>query len=145
MSTPNNITYRYAITTDPYLAAARAYALQHSDDYRRPTGAAIVDANGYVLALGANQSGLGHNVLSRTHARWCLRRRTPSGRAYWRCPACVGTSGHAEARAAKESYRRHGRLPSLTCYLWGHSYACDPCITALMDIGVTSIVLESDL
>lgn len=132
----------YRPLSDPYLATARAYALQHSDDYRRPTGAVIVDSTGVIHALAANRSGLGRSLLARMHPRWCLRRRVETGRAYWLCPGCASPSGHAEARAASIIRDKDLSDKYLTCFLWGHTWACEPCTAALASVGVKTLALE---
>lgn len=134
----------YAERTNPYLSAARAYALQHSDDFIRPTGAVIVDDFGAILVLAANQSGLGRNTVSKTHPLWCLRKNTPSGTGYWRCPGCVSPSNHAEARAVRLIKEKDLFYRAKVCYLWGHYYACKSCVDHLESVGVETLVLSGD-
>lgn len=122
---------------------AKQEALNESDDYRRPTGAVICnEEGGAVIAKASNYAGLGRGYLSRTHPKWCIRRRlVRSGKAYWLCPGCAAPSNHAEARAAGLV---KGSLTDAVCYLWGHTYACNSCIKALTDVGVNRIVLSKE-
>lgn len=144
--------------TDPTPMMRRAYeiAIAESDDYKNPTGAVIYDSSLGVLATAANYSGLGRGALAYTHPRWCIRKtlRVPSGTGYWLCPGCASPSNHAEARAARilQDRYEHSQNGSIlkkavtnaTCYLWGHSYACDSCLRALAAVGVTLLVVSKE-
>lgn len=70
----------------------------------------------------------------------CPRADLPTGQGYELCRDICQQVGHAEVvAAAAAGTDAHGG----TAYLEGHTYACEPCKSALAAVGVTEIIIGS--
>ncbi len=81
---------------------------------------AIVVRDGEVLSFASNE-----------HTMPCKRVGFPTGQGYELCEEC-DYPNHAEAKALKGINAK-----GATLYLFGHSYACEPCTKLINESGVT--------
>ena len=80
---------------------------------------AVIVKNREVLSIGDN-------------LHECLREGYPTGQGYELCKGC-DYPNHAEAKALWDAIEPEGA----TLYLFGHTYACEPCKEACAKAGVT--------
>lgn len=69
----------------------------------------------------------------------CPRKDMPTGVGYELCKSVCNQSGHAEVNAIRVagSYAK-----GATMYIEGHTYACDGCLDAIKEAGITSVVFS---
>lgn len=81
---------------------------------------AVVVKDGAVLSYASNE-----------HKEPCKREGYPTGVGYELCADC-NYPNHAEYKAVQ------GRdVKGATLFLFGHTYACEPCKKAMVEAGVT--------
>ena len=87
---------------------------------------AVIEKDGEVLSVDTNW----HSP--------CLREGYPTGTAYELCPACH-YDNHAEANALEQALELRGAemVRDSVCHLYGHTYACQPCLDKLIKFGVS--------
>lgn len=78
----------------------------------------------------------------RNHQAICPRGDMPTGVGYELCRDVCGQSSHAEADALRQMYLVKHR-GNATCYIEGHTYACEKCTQMLEDNGVPNVVIGS--
>lgn len=82
--------------------------------------------DGRVLSFGTNE-----------HKEPCKRVWYPTGEGYELCPGC-DYDNHAEANALRGvDFSSGPRKEMPTLYLFGHTYACEPCKQKAAEKGVT--------
>lgn len=85
---------------------------------------AIVVRDGEIISVGTNE-----------HKAPCKREGYPSGEGYELCEYCQYTN-HGEANAVRGKNVKEAKL-----YLFGHTYACEPCKEACKEAGIKEIVI----
>ena len=129
---------------DEFMEAA--FTVRHeSTDKRHSTGAVVVQ-DGKILSMESNQSGFKHQALIRMHEKGlCVRKllHVPSGKGYGLCLGCAKSHDHAESRAARAAAHKYpDKAKGATLYLAGHWWACKPCCNAMIEAGITKVILE---
>lgn len=128
---------------DEFMEAARV-ATYESTDKNHSTGAVVVK-DGKIISMAANQAGFKHPLFVKWHAKWlCVRRwfSVQSGTKYWLCPGCAKSSNHAETRAATLAMAKYSeKTMGSRLYLYGHRWCCRPCCEAMIQAGITEVVL----
>lgn len=79
---------------------------------------------------------VGENICQNPQAS-CPRE---AGEDYTKCTTVCRQIGHAEQVAA---YLAGDRAAGGVAYLGGHTYACDPCLAALANVGVTDVRIQT--
>ena len=72
----------------------------------------------------------------------CPRVGMPTGVGYELCRDVCRQVGHAEVVALRAAERQGGAVHGATCYIEGHTYACDNCLAALRLHGITKVVFS---
>lgn len=85
---------------------------------------AIVVRDGEIIAVGTNE-----------HKEPCKREGYPTGEGYELCQYC-DYGNHAEANAVRGTDVKGGHL-----YLFGHQYACDPCVKECTIAGIKELTI----
>ena len=130
-------TISYVALTNKYMLAAKQTAQEKSLDKTTPTGTVLV-SDGKIIGKGANGS-----TYHETHGCERVRLGIPTGESYELCEGC-GPHNHSEPKAI-EFARKHGHdTVGAEAYLWGHWWCCEPCWTAMIDNGITTMHLLED-
>jgi len=66
------------------------------------------------------------------------------GEGYDKCTLICSQQGHAEVQAIRQADLIGMPLQDATAIILGHYYACDPCVAALNDRGITDIRIYAD-
>lgn len=116
------------------LGIERAYFFQVAKELAETSNnphpvAALVVYRGEILGAGTN-----------SHITPCKRQGYPTGVGYELCEGCQYTN-HAEIEALVEA--QEDALEA-DLYLYGHTYACTPCIEALDTAGITNIHIKDN-
>lgn len=85
---------------------------------------AIVVKDGEIISVGTNE-----------HQEPCKREGYPTGEGYELCEWCQYTN-HAEYNAVRHSDVKGGHL-----YLFGHTYACEPCLKECQLQGIKEVTI----
>jgi deoxycytidylate deaminase len=85
---------------------------------------------------------IGYNDITNEEVTECPRADIPTGEGYHLCKEVCGQLGHAEVVALKNA----GNRDLTECYikLKGHTYACDACRSALLERGISVIIIEGE-
>ncbi|HYE22863.1 MAG TPA: deaminase [Candidatus Paceibacterota bacterium] len=131
---PEGRSFLYVEEGNPFMAAARNYALAHSMDDAVKTGSVVV-VDGVVVGEGANGSDF-HKKQECER----VKRNVPTGEGYELCEGCH-PKNHSEVRAIRAALSKLDSVDGADLYLWGHWWACEPCWSAILDAGIARVYL----
>jgi len=127
----------YVGIENPFMAAAREWAREHSLDDSVKTGAVVV-LHGDIIGRGANGS-----EYHKKHGCERIRRGIPTGHGYELCEGCH-PKNHAERRSIFDTAALGHRTLGADLYLWGHWWACQPCWDTMIEAGIENVYLLKD-
>ena len=131
---PEGRTFGYVPEDNPFMQAAREYALEYSRDSAVKTGSVVVK-NGEIIGYGANGSDF-----HLTNECERVKQSIPTGQGYELCEGCH-PKNHSEPRAVADAKTRTEDLSDAELYLWGHWWACEPCWNAIEAAGIPRVFL----
>lgn len=135
---PEGRTIEYCSKDYPAMLAAKKVAVEKSLDENVPTGSAI-EVNNEIIGLGANGSNYHkENGCER------IKRGIPTGQGYELCEGCH-PKNHSERKAINSVPEdKKSLLKNATLYLWGHWWCCKDCWDAIIESGISRVVLQED-
>ena len=139
------IIYKRVPEANPFMTAAKAYALAHATDRQVPVGAVLV-YQGKIIFSAAN-TGIKNKIINDFHVKkMCVRRilKIPSGRYYWLCPACVKPQKHPEQQIIAWARENHIDLAQCDLYLWGHHTCCPSCTQKILSTDLSTVYVCED-
>lgn len=104
---------------------------------KQRTGAVIVDADYNILGRGNNDTSFRPEVCPRDTAG------CKTGEGYGLCQEVCGQrpGRHAERDAIADALSGGPIREGSRLYLYGHWWCCEPCWTAMLDAGISHVVL----
>jgi len=124
----------YVPSTNPFMAQAAAYALEHSLDKAFKTASVVVKDH---MVIGIAANGSDYHL---THECERVKRGLPTGEGYELCEGCH-PKNHSEPKAIKAAQDAGHDTNGADVYLWGHWWTCEGCWKAIIDSGIRNLYL----
>ncbi len=134
---PEGKSFIYVTDNDPFIVAAKIFAINNSSDKIMPNASVIVK-NGKIIGIGANCSDYHEkNECQR------VKLKIPTGQGYELCEGCH-PKNHSEPTAIRTAISSGHDIAGSSLYLWGHWWCCKPCWELIGQSGIDKVYLLLD-